>query len=269
MTETATQTTAGPPHAAGNSSDRGRAIVVGASSGQGAAIVRQLAGEGYSVAAIAPWKEQLDEVAASCQEVAAAGGGRVLTYVHDVKDHAEVPELFERIVTELGGLDLMVYTAGIMPRITEDDYDTALDLEIMAVNTSGCIAWGNPCAEYLRAQRSGTIVGISSVAGDRGRRGNPAYCTSKAAMNTYLESLRNRLGQYGVHVCTIKPGYVATAMTEGLSGLFWVISPEESARQILNAARKRANVRYVPYRWITIMTIIRMMPSVIFRRLSI
>ncbi len=242
-----------------------RAIVVGASSGMGAALVTQLRGEGHSVAALARRDTLLDELRAGDKQQE----GLLITRVHDVIEAEEVPTLFEELTRELGGLDLLIFAAGIMPTGEPDTYDTESDLLQLQVNLGGCIAWCNEAANFFQSQRSGTIVGVSSVAGDRGRSGNPAYCTSKAGLNTYLEALRNRLGEKGVHVCTIKPGFVATPMTEGLDGLFWLISSEEAARLILKAARSRANVRYVPRKWWLIMTVIRSIPSFLFRKLNI
>jgi short-subunit dehydrogenase len=258
-----------PPALAGVPANKRRAIVVGASSGMGAALVRQLAGEGYQVAALARRESQLEELASSCAEACAESGGRVLTRVHDVRDTEAIPALFEELVRELGGLDLMIYAAGIMPSVEPDEYDTEKDLAMLSVNLGGCIAWCNPTANYFRSHRAGTIVGISSIAGDRGRRGAPVYGTSKAAMNTYLEALRNRLGEWGVHVCTIKPGFIDTAMTQGMEGLFWVISPEEAARTILAAARNRVNTRYVPLRWQLVGTVIKSIPSFLFKKLNV
>ncbi len=258
-----------PPRLRGIPPEMRTAIVVGASSGMGAALVRQLAREGYRVAALARRGEQLAALEAECAPLAAASGGRVLTRVHDVAEAEAVPALFEELVRELGGLELVVFAAGIMPALEPDEFDTTKDLDILRVNTGGCMAWMNPTAELFRSQRSGTLVGISSIAGDRGRKGHPAYCTSKAAMNTYLEALRNRLAAYDVHVCTIRPGYVDTAMTKGVPGLFWLISAEQAARQILSAARRRVNVRYVPFRWVFVGTVLKLIPSFLFRRLSI
>ena len=170
---------------------------------------------------------------------------------------------------ELGGLDLLVFAAGIMPAVEPEEYATAKDLSMLAVNLGGCIAWCNPAANYFRRQRAGTLVGISSVAGDRGRRGAPVYGTTKAGMNAYFESLRNRLSESGVHVLTIKPGFVDTQMTAGMEGLFWLISPEEAAALILRAARSRAQVRYVPRQWWLLLTVIRCIPSFLFRKLNV
>jgi NAD(P)-dependent dehydrogenase (short-subunit alcohol dehydrogenase family) len=244
------------------------AIVVGASSGIGAALVRQLAAEGYRVAALARRGEELRRLEQGCAAAVAASGGRVISRSHDTRNAAEVPALFEELVRELGGLELLIYAAGIMPKITREQYDTALDLDLMAINFGGCVAWGNAAAKLFHTQRSGLLVGISSIAGDRGRKGNPVYGSSKAAMNHYLEALRNRLSECGVHVCTIKPGYVDTVMTQGLEKLFWVISPEEASRRILSAARGGANTRYVPMRWGLVGLVIRLIPSFVFRKLN-
>jgi len=272
MTSTATpptpKTTPAPPHVHGAPPDERRAIVVGASSGIGAALVRRLAREGYRVAALARRAERLEELRAACAEDAAASGGEVLVHAHDVARAAEVPELFERIVRELGGLELLIYAAGIMPRVERNEYDTEKDLAQLAVNVAGCIAWCNEAALLFGSQRAGTIVGISSIAGDRGRKGNPVYCATKAAMNTYLEALRNRLAEVGVHVCTIKPGFVDTAMTRGAEGLFWLIGADDAARQILSAARWKWNTRYVPLRWWAVGTVLRLIPSFLFKRIG-
>jgi NAD(P)-dependent dehydrogenase (short-subunit alcohol dehydrogenase family) len=106
------------------------------------------------------------------------------------------------------------------------------------------------------------------VAGDRGRRGNPGYHTSKAALTTYLESLRNRLSRYGVTVVTIKPGPVETDMTRGLK-LPLMISAETCARDAIAHMRAGTGEAYVPLAWSPIMMVIRNVPSVVFRRTNI
>ncbi len=245
-----------------------RAIVVGASSGIGAAIVRQLVHEGYRVVALARRRPELDALVEACAPAGRASGGSVSVRAHDVHDVDSIPALFEGAARELGGLHLVVYAAGVMPEVGRDEYDTAKDLEQVAVNLDGCIAWCNEAAKLFRTQRSGTILGISSIAGDRGRKGSPVYNTTKAAMNTYLEALRNRLAESGVHVCTVKPGFVDTVMTQGKK-TFWMISAAEAARLSLAAARSRANVRYVPRRWWLVGTVIRAIPSFLFRHLNV
>lgn len=245
------------------------AIVVGASSGMGAAIAKELVGRGWRVAALARREEELRKLEEATRDGARASGGSLVTRVHDVAHPAEVPVLFEELARTLGGVELLVYAAGIMPEIGEQEYDTEKDLAILAVNTGGCIAWCNAAADLFRTQRKGTLVGISSIAGDRGRKGHPVYCTSKAAMNTYLEALRNRLSAFDVHVCTIRPGYIDTAMTQGMPNLFWLISADDAAKRILRAAFSGANVRYVPFRWMWVGLVLRLIPSFLFRRMTI
>jgi short-subunit dehydrogenase len=242
---------------------RGRAIVVGASSGIGAAIVRELARQGCRLAAVARRAEELERLRAEC------GGERVLTRVHDVRRTEEVPAAFEELVRALGGLELLVYAAGIMPKVGPSEFDTATDAEILAVNALGAIAWCNAAAEHFQAKRAGTIVGVSSIAGDRGRKGNPVYGASKAALSHYLEALRNRLSDHGVRVCTIKPGYVETAMTSGLGALPGMISAEAAARTIVGYAARGSGVRYVPFFWLGVSLAMRAIPSFVFRRLTL
>jgi NAD(P)-dependent dehydrogenase (short-subunit alcohol dehydrogenase family) len=238
-----------------------RAIIVGASSGIGAALSRTLARQGWRLALVARRPAELQEIADSINR---GGPQRASVYPHDVTDFAAVPALFQRITGEMGGFDMIVYVAGVMPRVAVDEYNFDKDKLVFDVNVLGAIAWLNEAARRCERQQSGTIVGISSVAGDRGRKGQPVYCASKAALNTYLEGLRNRLGHRGVRVITIKPGPVRTPMTEGLRMPF-MIEAGEAAEQIARVIRRGQLCAYVPIIWWPIMTIIRMIPSFLFR----
>lgn len=246
-----------------------RAIVVGASSGIGAALVKRLVTEGWQVAALARRADMLAALAHDVAQTSRAGGGGIVTRAHDVTRAHEVPALFESIARELGGVDLVVYAAAIMPKIAKNEYDTEKDLDQLAVNVGGCMAWSNAAARLFQTQRHGTLVGISSIAGERGRKGNPAYNATKAAMNTFLEALRNRLAECGAHVVTIKPGFVDTDMTKGMGKLLWLISADEAARLILVAVRQRANERFVPRQWWIVATIIRSIPRFLFKKLNV
>jgi NAD(P)-dependent dehydrogenase (short-subunit alcohol dehydrogenase family) len=242
-----------------------KAVVIGASSGIGESIAKRLSADGASVALVARRKDELDRVRDGLTHRESAH-----VYAHDVSHFDDVPELFDRIVADLGGLDLLVYAAGVMPKIDEGEYSFAKDRQMVEVNLLGAMAWMNPAAARFEAQRRGTIVGISSIAGERGRRGNPAYCTSKAALTTYLESLRNRVSRYGVNVVTIKPGFVDTQMTRGMKGLLWLISADQAAETTLAVAHDTTGPDvFVPARWWLVGLIIRWIPSFIFRRLNL
>jgi short-subunit dehydrogenase len=219
------------------------------------------------VALVARREERLAEI---CSEInQAAGEERALAFAHDVRNYDQVPELFQTIARDLGSLDLVVYAAGAMQLVDFWEYDTTKDIGMLEVNVLGAVAWLNPAAERFGRLRSGTIVGIGSVAGERGRSGNPVYNTSKAALHTFLEALRNRVGRFGVRVVTIKPGFVDTAMTRGQDGLFWLISADRAAEIILAKARRGVVTAYVPARWRLLMWIIRSIPSFLFRRLKV
>lgn len=243
-----------------------RAIVVGASSGIGAALVEGLAGQGARVTAVARRGEALVEVCARAN--ASLREPRATAFVHDVTDVQGAREAFEAIVEELDGLDLMIYCAGIMPEIGPEQFDPLVDAQIVQVNLIGAMTWLNLAAERFRAQGSGRLVGIGSVAGDRGRVGNPAYCASKAGLHTFLESIRNRLDRHGVKVVTVKPGPVDTPMTEGRDKLPLLIDVDRAAREIL-ASLEASGTVYVPGTWRPIMAAIQSIPSVVFRRLDI
>jgi NAD(P)-dependent dehydrogenase (short-subunit alcohol dehydrogenase family) len=239
-----------------------RAIIVGASSGLGEAMARELAAAGCQVALVARRSDELEEIRAQSPD-------QMKAYTHDVRTFDEVPLLFDRIVGDLGGLDLLVYAAGVMPEVVEGEYSFEKDRAMIEVNLLGAMAWMNPAAARFEAARAGTIVGISSIAGERGRRGNPGYCTSKAALTTYLESLRNRCSRYGVNVVTIKPGFLDTAMTRGKKGLFWLISAEQGAHSSLTrAAGGGSPSGFVPWRWSLVALVVRWLPSFVFRRMN-
>lgn len=243
-----------------------RAIIVGASSGIGAALVRHLAKQDYLVAALARREAKLQ---ALCEQVnVAVENGRVLPYTHNVTDYEAIPGLFQTIVRDLGGLDLIVYVAGVQPPVALNEYNFEKDQAMINVNVLGAIGWLNQAALRFERAGSGHIVGIGSIAGDRGRVGGPVYNSSKAALATYLEALRNRLTRHGVTVTTIKPGFVDTVLLENAAKTFWVISPQEAAERIYKSMQQKKQTVYLPTRWGVVGLIIRHIPSLIFRRLS-
>ena len=244
-----------------------RAVVVGASSGIGAALVRRLADAGYKVAAVARRRDALEELCAEINDKRPER--RAWAFAHDVTDTENARAVFEQIAVALDGLDVLVYSAGVMPDVGPDQFDIELDRKMVEVNVIGAMAWINLAAERFQLQGRGTIVGIGSVAGDRGRIKGPAYGATKAALHTFLESVRNRLARHGVHVLTIKPGPVETPMTENLGKLPMVIEADAAADQIFRAIAARQMVAYVPFQWMPIMGVIKSIPSVIFRRMSI
>lgn len=242
------------------------ALIIGASSGIGAALARRLAQENYRLALIA---RRANRLQALCEELNQPEP-RAIFYAHDVTHYDEVPSLLERVISDLGGLDVVIYVAGLNePPGGLDRYDFEKDRRMIEVNLLGAMAWLDAVAPLLQQAGRGHIVGISSVAGERGRVGNPGYGASKAALTSYLESLRNRLTRYGVHVLTVKPGFVQTDMLKAAQKVIFPISPERAAEDIFQALKARKQEIYTPWFWRYIMFLIRNIPSPIFRRLTI
>lgn len=232
------------------------AIVIGASSGIGAELVKQLAASGARVAALGRRRERLD----------ALGGNSVIPFVHDVTEFDKIPALFQEVTRQLGGLDLVIYCAGIMPEVGPDEFNFEKDQQIIATNLLGAMAWLDQAAIRFGNTGSGSIVAIGSVAGDRGRAPQPAYGTSKAALATYTEALRNRLATRGVKVVTIKPGPTDTEMTAHLG--VKKMSAQQVATIIL-AKSDKTGEHYVSFMHWLVFAIIKAMPSPIFRRLKV
>ena len=243
-----------------------RALIIGASSGMGAALARRLAREGYVLGLVARRKNLLSALSAEINKT--AGATRALAYVHDVHNHEEIPDLLRKIVSDLGGLDLVIYASGVNFPPGLQSYNFKGDREMLEVNLVGAFAWLNPIAEMFQAAGAGHIVGISSVAGDRGRVGNPGYNASKAGFTSYLESLRNRLTRRGVSVLTVKAGFVKTDMLKAAQKVMFPITAEKAADDIYRAIRGRKQQIYTPWFWTWVMLAIRNIPSFIFRRLS-
>jgi short-subunit dehydrogenase len=245
---------------------RRRGLIIGASDGLGAALARRLAREGLALALVARSKEKLQ---AFCNEINNAGGNASF-YVHDVSKYDEAPVLLRRIVADLGGLDVVVFAAGVnYPPGGTDKYNFENDRRMIEINLIGAMAWLNPIAEMFQSAKAGQIVGIGSVAGDRGRVGNPGYNTSKAGLATYLEALRNRLTRHGVNVLTVKPGFMNTEMLKAAQGATpFTIEPDKAADDIIRAMKNRRQSIYTASIWRWIMLAIQLTPSFIFRRLS-
>jgi len=245
-------------------------IVVGASSGIGKAIAEAELKKGSSVLLIARREKEMKQIVSTWNS---GGMKKAFSLPFDVTDYKNADKMFTQAVKTLGGLDEIYYASGIMPSIGKTEYNTKVDHSMMNVNIMGAIAFLNPAARYFTEQKRGKIIGISSIAGERGRKGNPIYNTSKAALNTYLEALRNRLSEVGVQVTTIKPGFIKTEMVSGLSlpekGLLKVISPELAADKILKAVDSGKDEAFVPGIWALVAFIIRIIPNFIFKKMSI
>lgn len=183
----------------------------------------------------------------------------------DLEGHAKKAEaLFDQY--EVEGL---VMAAGIMPPQEESEKDPATAIRTIQSNFTAVCVILNLFTEYFVEKGDGFISCLSSVAGDRGRGSNYVYGASKAGLTAYLGGMRNRLYKHGILVQTVKPGPVKTAMTAHLPNFSKMAEPHAVAEDIVNGIERKREIVYTPFIWRYIMTVIRVMPEFIFKRLSL
>ncbi|MEL6607507.1 MAG: SDR family NAD(P)-dependent oxidoreductase [Pseudomonadota bacterium] len=240
-------------------------LILGATSSMARAFVRAVADKGHGV--ILAGRDSVDmEATAADASLRGAHVAKALPF--DARDAATFGPLIAEMAAHEGVLNAAVFV-GSMPAQDDIDADPSLIDGVIQDSFTGPATLLQHFAPLIEDRGCGTIVGVGSVAGDRGRVGNYVYGAAKAGFHTYLSGLRNRLTRAGGHVVTVKPGFVDTAMTWTVDGMFLVAPPEKVARDILRAVDRKRNVIYTPGFWRLIMTIIRLVPEPIFKKLSI
>lgn len=240
-----------------------RALVLGAKSAIAQAIVEHL--DGYDFALAARRCSELEPFAADLRLKRSC---RVELIEFDALDFAALARLPQQVHERGGPFDLVVLAFGYFGDVT---HDTDEIIRTLNTNLTGAALALAHLANYL--EEKGTpagIIAISSVSGDRGRQGNYIYGAAKGGLWIFLQGLRNRLAKTPVHVLTVKPGFVATPMTEGrLDGLLGVATPDRVAADIVRAYRQKKDVLYTPFFWRWIMLAVRSIPERIFKRLKL
>jgi short-subunit dehydrogenase len=238
-------------------------LVLGGSSDIGRAAARAFAKAGYDVVLAGRDTAVLEPDAA---DLRARYNVEVGIHKFDVLDTAS----FDGFVAGLPVLpDVAISIVGLLGTQESAQEDLAHATTIMRSNYEGPSLILGLFAEKFLARGNGTIVGVSSVAGDRGRASNYVYGSAKAGFSAFLSGLRARASRGGVHVVTVKPGFVRTKMTEGMKliGPLTVEAPVVGDA-ILQAVEKKADVVYVSGKWRLVMLIIKMLPEAIFKKLK-
>jgi short-subunit dehydrogenase len=245
-------------------SDGKNVLILGATSDLAAALAVQFALNGYSIT-IAGRDEAKLAVMASDLHI------RYSVAVHPVKFDALDFESHARFYKSLPATPhVAICVFGLLgdQESAQDDWSKAA--LILNSNYNGAISILNVISNEFEKLKRGVIVGISSVAGERGRQSNYLYGSAKAGFTAYLSGLRNRLFKSNVHVMTVKPGFMKTRMTEGMkTPKPLTASPEAAAKKIFKATQAKANVVYVLPIWRWVMLVIRNIPEGIFKKLRL
>lgn len=241
-------------------------LLVGATSSIARALASEMAQEGISLHLAARDELELQRIA---QDLTIRYQINVSLSVFDAENYIQHSQLIDEVIENLGSFDGAILSLGELgnQQEAENDFDKAQ--RIIHSNYTGAASVLTHIANHLEKQHEGFIVGISSVAGDRGRQSNYIYGSAKGGLSLFLQGLRNRLVKSNVHVMTVKPGFVDTKMTFGMSGLFLVASPQDIAKGIIKALEKKKNIVYLPFFWWGIMTIIKFIPESIFKKMKL
>lgn len=236
-------------------------LVLGATSDIGFAIAKKFASKKFDVQLAARNTEQLQPFQSDIQ---IRYGVACSLHTFDALDFASHQSFYNNLPTKP---DVTVYVIGYMNDNEKVINEWNESLRTINTNYTGAVSILNIVASDYAAKKRGAIVGISSVAGNRGRQSNYIYGSAKSAFTAYLSGLRNKLFHNGVHVMTVLPGFVYTKMTEHLQlPKLLTANPEEVADAVFAGVQKKKNVIYVKWFWKWIMLIITSIPESIFKK---
>ena len=235
-----------------------KAIIIGASSGIGRSLAIEMSARGYELGISARRLEMLQDVAKACK-------GKVYVKVMDMEKHIEAREQLQSLIDEMGGVDIIIYNAGI----GESSGKWEKENQMHQINAVGFAAVANFAFKYFKDnKRPGQIVGVSSVAGTRGMRHAIGYGATKAFMWNYMQGQRHKAvaEKLDITITDIRPGFIDTDMTKGQKGMFWVQPVDKAAKQIADAIEAKKKVAYITKRWWLAGKIMAMIPDFIWHK---
>ena len=239
-------------------------LIIGASSDIAQAVARKYAAQGYDLLLAG---RNLDELELLASDIRIRSNVSVKSLILDVLDFESHKTFYESIESKPEGVVVAVGYLGDQALSQKAFSEAQL---IINTNYTGVVSILNIIADDFETRKRGFVIGISSVAGDRGRKSNYQYGSAKAALTAYLSGLRNRLYASNVHVLTVKPGFVNTQMTQDMDLPEKLTQePEAVAEDIYKAQLKKRDVLYTKWIWRWIMTVIVFIPELVFKRLSL
>ena len=236
-----------------------KAIIVGGTSGIGKGLGEILTENNYVVGIMGRRNELLEEIKSRKPNA-------YFIKDIDVKEIHTIPEKLEELVSEMGGLDLLILSSGTGALNANLNFE--VEKETIDTNVLGFTCIINWIFDFFEKQKQGHIAAISSVGGLRGGRQAPAYNATKAFQMNYLEALRQKVNQLKkpIYISDIRPGFVDTNMAKG-DGQFWVASVDKACRQIYKAIKRKRKIVYITKRWRLIAVILKRIPRPIYDRM--
>jgi short-subunit dehydrogenase len=243
-----------------------KAALLGATKGMGRALARLLAARGDQLFLLGRQAAELEKSARDLELRGAAGA--VGTAACDLERPEQFAPALAAAEQALGGLDLVVVTAGVFATQDRLEQDADLALTLLRVDFAHTVAFCEEARRRLMARGGGTLCVFSSVAGERGRKPVVLYGAAKAGLSRYLEGLDHRFRAAGLRTVCVKPGFVKTSMTEGLPSPPFAGEPEAVARVVLKAIDRGTPVVYAPGIWRWVMAVIRLLPRAVMRKVG-
>lgn len=245
-------------------SDNKIILIIGGSSDIGKAIAVEYAKKGYNLYLTSRNKEDLLSLS---KDINIRFGVNVDTFELDILNFNAHELFYQKLKQKPFGV---ISCVGYLDEQAKSQTDWPECLRSIQTNFTGLVSIINIVAEDFEKRQKGFIVGISSVAGERGRQSNYIYGSSKSAYTTYLNGLRNRLSATNIHVLTVKPGFVYTKMTHHLNlPKILTANPSKVAKDIIMAQEKRKNILYTLWFWKWIMLVIKNIPEQIFKKMKL
>lgn len=239
-------------------------LILGATSDMGIALAKKFAARNYNLQLAARNPAQLQTL---MSDIAIRNNVACSVHAFDALEYDTHTGFFDNLSPKP---DITISIFGIMDEEEDAFNDWSLTERMINTNYTGVVSILNVVAKHYISQQKGGIIGISSVAGDRGRASKLIYGSSKAAMTAYLAGLRNKLFKDKVHVLTVKPGFVYTRMTEHLPlPKLLTSTPDELADAVYKAYKAKKNVIYVKWFWGDIMKIIKNIPEFQFKKMKL
>ena len=237
-------------------------FITGASSGIGAALAKEFAGRGATLGLVARRPEALQQLAASLP-------GRHHVYPVDITDKDALIAAGRAFEAAAGGVDIVIANAGISVGVKTEYYEDLAQFEkVFATNVVAMASTFHPFIARMKSVRRGTLVGIASVAGVRGLPGSEAYCASKSAAITYLESLRVDMAKHHVRVVTISPGFIRTQLTaKNPYGMPFLMDAAAFAPRAADAIIAGVRYRTIPWQMGVVASVLRWVPRWLFDRI--